>query len=347
MIAAGPRRFGDESLGLREITPEDSERLFCWRTEARQSALFHTTGPASRDAHRAFLADYFSAGNRDGWFIIEEKRRAVGAVAYYRSGREPERWEAGRLVFDPAVRGPRGLRLAGGAIELLKQFARGLGHTAICCEVLAENRTMLAIVAAVGFEERRQGVRGGRRYLLLCAPLHAGGATGPRASISTPHGEVRLRPVERRDVRFLFALRMHRETRPMFRSGEPVSFAQHRSYLASYFAGSHHGRWFVIEREGAPVGAIALYGRSADGRRSEWGRFAVLPDLRGQGIGRAALTLLLEHARALGVERLSCEVLESNAGALALYRSLGFVTIGAEVVGGRRFERMELVVAGG
>jgi GNAT superfamily N-acetyltransferase len=51
---------------------------------------------------------------------------------------------------------------------------------------------------------------------------------------------------------------------------------------------------------------------------------AVLPPYRGRGIGRALLQAAEEHARLQGCCRLTLEVLESNAGARALYQRFGF-----------------------
>jgi GNAT superfamily N-acetyltransferase len=51
---------------------------------------------------------------------------------------------------------------------------------------------------------------------------------------------------------------------------------------------------------------------------------AVLPQYRGQGVGRALLQAAEDHARRHGCCRLTLEVLESNFGARGLYRSFGF-----------------------
>jgi ribosomal-protein-alanine N-acetyltransferase len=50
----------------------------------------------------------------------------------------------------------------------------------------------------------------------------------------------------------------------------------------------------------------------------------VAPSARRRGAARALLEDLLARARALGVANLTLEVAEDNAGALALYRDLGF-----------------------
>ena len=51
---------------------------------------------------------------------------------------------------------------------------------------------------------------------------------------------------------------------------------------------------------------------------------AVHPSFRRQGLGRALMSALIQQARALDLAFLSLEVRPSNAGAIALYTSLGF-----------------------
>lgn len=55
---------------------------------------------------------------------------------------------------------------------------------------------------------------------------------------------------------------------------------------------------------------------------------AVRPDLRRTGLGRAVVTALLDRARESSVVDVFLEVRVSNEPALALYRSLGFETVG-------------------
>ena len=55
---------------------------------------------------------------------------------------------------------------------------------------------------------------------------------------------------------------------------------------------------------------------------------AVRSDLRRSGLGRAVVTALLDRARERGVVDVFLEVRVSNEPALALYRSLGFRTVG-------------------
>jgi RimJ/RimL family protein N-acetyltransferase len=55
---------------------------------------------------------------------------------------------------------------------------------------------------------------------------------------------------------------------------------------------------------------------------------ALLPALRGQGIGGRLIARALEAARAFGFSRVELTVREDNKGAIALYKKFGFVTEG-------------------
>jgi [ribosomal protein S18]-alanine N-acetyltransferase len=55
---------------------------------------------------------------------------------------------------------------------------------------------------------------------------------------------------------------------------------------------------------------------------------AVLPTLRGRGVGTALLDRVLEEGRALGARRATLEVRRSNEAARRLYERLGFTVAG-------------------
>lgn len=60
---------------------------------------------------------------------------------------------------------------------------------------------------------------------------------------------------------------------------------------------------------------------------AELQRIAVVPALRGTGVGRRILDGVVELAAGAGAERLLLEVREDNAAALRLYRAAGFTEI--------------------
>jgi ribosomal-protein-alanine N-acetyltransferase len=76
-------------------------------------------------------------------------------------------------------------------------------------------------------------------------------------------------------------------------------------------------------------GAIAGYGVVAMGAgEAHLLNLCVREDLRGRGIGRNMLRLLVERARQAGMEAVFLEVRPSNPKAIALYASEGFVQVG-------------------
>jgi RimJ/RimL family protein N-acetyltransferase len=126
----------------------------------------------------------------------------------------------------------------------------------------------------------------------------------------------------------------------MFRNAEIAAFESHQAMIQAHLDSDSADCWFLIEAAGVPVGTVALYNFSHDGRVCEWGRFTIAPEARNKGYGRRALKLLIGYARAIGVTRLMCDVLAINAIAVNLYRDLGFAEIGAYEHAGRSFLTM-------
>lgn len=75
-----------------------------------------------------------------------------------------------------------------------------------------------------------------------------------------------------------------------------------------------------------PAGTIALH-RLAE-RSCEAKRLFVLPEFRGQGLGRDLLSRLVERAHTLGYSRMYADSWPSMTEAQALYESFGFRLIG-------------------
>jgi hypothetical protein len=89
----------------------------------------------------------------------------------------------------------------------------------------------------------------------------------------------------------------------MFLNTERVPY-EALAWMDRYFQPENTDRWFVIEATGRPIGAIALYGFSPDTTQAEWAGSSSRRR-SGAGTGRA-LALLIEHARQIGLTRLTC-----------------------------------------
>ena len=70
------------------------------------------------------------------------------------------------------------------------------------------------------------------------------------------------------------------------------------------------------------------YSRPTHRVQADLERVAVRSDAQGAGLGRALTTMLVEQARAAGIEQLTLDLRGDNAAALHLYESLGFRVYG-------------------
>ncbi len=85
------------------------------------------------------------------------------------------------------------------------------------------------------------------------------------------------------------------------------------------------GRMFVaVVGDGVVVGTSWV---TFDGRRMHLHHVGVLPSYRRRGIGRLLSVVSIRYARERNVQ-MKLEVHRTNAAAIALYRSLGFVYLG-------------------
>ncbi len=82
------------------------------------------------------------------------------------------------------------------------------------------------------------------------------------------------------------------------------------------------GRLWVAERSGDVVGTVALTDEGAGVGQLRW--FLVAPDARGNGLGKALVQSLLEHARERGFTHVKLWTVHVLEAAARLYLDLGF-----------------------
>jgi RimJ/RimL family protein N-acetyltransferase len=95
-------------------------------------------------------------------------------------------------------------------------------------------------------------------------------------------------------------------------------------------AASDNRFWILAERDGLVVGNLTFFGGTRPRLRhvGEFG-ISVLREAWGLGLGRRMLEMLIDWARRGGIIRkINLGVAPSNARAIALYESLGFVVEG-------------------
>jgi len=101
-----------------------------------------------------------------------------------------------------------------------------------------------------------------------------------------------------------------------------------RQFLRSIVAGAGV-QFLAVTQADTVVGWCDIVRNSLEGFRHV-GRLGMglLPDYRGRGLGRELVVRALEGAWQAGIERVELEVFASNERAIALYRTLGFLTEG-------------------
>ena len=90
-----------------------------------------------------------------------------------------------------------------------------------------------------------------------------------------------------------------------------------------------HGAFLVAARAGKPIGCGAV--RRIEAGTAEVKRMYVIPEARGQRVGRAVLSALEREARTLDCGRLVLETGVRQQEAIALYEHAGFSRIPAFV----------------
>ena len=85
---------------------------------------------------------------------------------------------------------------------------------------------------------------------------------------------------------------------------------------------------FIVDVDGAAVGGATLFGADALARHAEVG-IALLPEVRGRGVGTEAIRLLVEFGfTRRNLRRIHLQAIASNTGALRAYEKAGFVVEG-------------------
>jgi RimJ/RimL family protein N-acetyltransferase len=124
--------------------------------------------------------------------------------------------------------------------------------------------------------------------------------------------------------------RNHAQSRPWFRNSDVIDNATHCAWFQKYTEERLEYMFFFESRVGGvPVGQGGIYAIDVSAGRAEVGRFVSEPTVRGRGLFREGLLLILEFARVnLSLGEVCLEVLRTNDRAIGLYRSLGFLDSG-------------------
>lgn len=107
-------------------------------------------------------------------------------------------------------------------------------------------------------------------------------------------------------------------------TSRPIGRDEHEAWFAGLQGDARRAYW-IIEIEGAPAGLANLYDIQPDHRRASWAFYLAEPSARGRGAGAYVEYRMLRHVfDHMGLNKLWCEVLATNAGVLRLHKGFGF-----------------------
>ncbi|HEY0754749.1 MAG TPA: GNAT family N-acetyltransferase [Ktedonobacteraceae bacterium] len=117
----------------------------------------------------------------------------------------------------------------------------------------------------------------------------------------------------------------------------PRFWAQYQRNLLATLAGEGPQERIVAEQDGSIVGSVLLYPPAVDAYASttisaaypEVRFLAVLPQMRGQGIGNALMNACEQRARNMGAKALGLHTMEVMQVAMRMYERMGFVRVPA------------------
>lgn len=137
---------------------------------------------------------------------------------------------------------------------------------------------------------------------------------------------IRLRAIEEKDLEWIAIARSDPQMCQYFCEYAPISLRQQTKWYEAQLNNKNEFNWVITSAAGEAIGTISIYDIDGRNRKAEWGRFCIFnQSYRGQGVGRAALGLVIQYAfEHLNLHKLYCDVLSDNSAAIALYKSMGF-----------------------
>lgn len=106
-----------------------------------------------------------------------------------------------------------------------------------------------------------------------------------------------------------------------------ISEAEHQNWLEG-LRNSSRQQVYAVVIENAPVGVVSLSAINPAHGTADWA-FYLDTSLQGKGLGSQVEMWMLDHAfGAAGLEKLNCEVLETNPAVIKMHQKFGFVIEG-------------------
>jgi UDP-4-amino-4,6-dideoxy-N-acetyl-beta-L-altrosamine N-acetyltransferase len=141
--------------------------------------------------------------------------------------------------------------------------------------------------------------------------------------MTEPEG-VRLRPLEFADGARVLAWRNLPDVARWMYTDHEITQPEHARWLAGALNDDSR-RFWIIEVDGLPAGLASLTQIDREQGTAYCASYLADPSVRGRGIGSEAERLIIRQAfDRLGLRRLACEVLATNAPGIRVHERQGF-----------------------
>jgi UDP-4-amino-4,6-dideoxy-N-acetyl-beta-L-altrosamine N-acetyltransferase len=150
-------------VGLREVGPEDSERLLRWRNLPDVARWMKSTHEIGRSEHDRWFRGVLARERRIHWLILVDGE-PVGTVNISAIDPGTRRCEWGLYLGEEAARGT-GAALGASVLSLDLAFEVH-GMSVVECEVKPDNDRAIALYERLGFQRAGHRQTGGTELVL-------------------------------------------------------------------------------------------------------------------------------------------------------------------------------------
>jgi len=122
-------------------------------------------------------------------------------------------------------------------------------------------------------------------------------------------------------------LRNQPDVRKYMYTSHEISEAEHQAWLDSLKGNARQSVFVIVDAEQA-IGVVSLSAINTLQKTADWA-FYLDSQVQGKGFGSLVEFWLLDHAfNAAGLEKLNCEVLQSNTAVIGMHQKFGFTLEG-------------------
>ena len=142
--------------------------------------------------------------------------------------------------------------------------------------------------------------------------------------------DIRMRPYDPTDADWLSEAhgKLYAEAEGFDETFQPLVASILADFVARHDSEREAG--WIAEQNGKPLGSIFCVRQSADTAKLRL--FLLMPEARGQGLGKRLLATCMDFARACGYARMTLWTHESHRAACALYRAAGWSLVSSKPV---------------